>query len=334
LRVEPVALGGAYIPLGQTQQTARGLAHRRRVPRRLYGAERTVHDEPPSRERLIVVQRDVSRTHPTSVRRSAVPGRRSARPCKPVWSISQHERDATGCCTLAGMLRRLYEATWGRSVAWAYDWFMSSTENAGLRDRRRELLGSASGRCLEVGAGTGINLELWPDSVESLVLSEPDRHMAAQLRKHVARSGRPAQVVEAPGERLPFDDASFDSIAMTLVLCTAPDPPAVLREVRRVLKPQGRVLFLEHVRAEDPRLARWQDRLHGPWYVFGYGCNCNRDTLATIEASPLDVERVERGRMPKAPPIVRPMIWGVASPTEPAAGGEGPSALSDDRLAS
>jgi ubiquinone/menaquinone biosynthesis C-methylase UbiE len=82
--------------------------------------------------------------------------------------------------------------------------------------------------------------------------------MAAQLRKRVARSRRPAQVVEAPGEQLPLEDSSFDTVAMTLVLCTAPDPGAVLREVKRVLRPGGRLLFLEHVRAEDPELARWQ----------------------------------------------------------------------------
>jgi len=210
------------------------------------------------------------------------------------------------------MHRRLYEATWGRLVASAYDWFMSSSEEAGLRDRRRGVLRPASGRCLEIGAGTGLNLDLWPESVESLVLTEPDRHMAGQLRKRVASAGHPAEIVEAPGERLPFDDSTFDFVAQTLVLCTAPDPAAVLRETRRVLKPSGRLLFLEHVRAEDPKLARWQDRLHGPWYAFGYGCNCNRDTLATIAASRLEVEHVERGSMPKAPPIVRPMIWGVA----------------------
>ena len=210
------------------------------------------------------------------------------------------------------MRHRLYEATWGRLVAWGYDWFMSSSEEAGLRERRRELLRSARGRCLEIGAGTGVNLDLWPQSVESLILSEPDRHMSAQLRERVARAGRPAQVIEAPGERLPFEDSSFDSVAVTLVLCTAPDPAGVLVEIERVLKPSGRALFMEHVRAEDRTLARWQDRLHGPWYAFGYGCNCNRDTLATITASPLEVERVERGQMPKAPPIVRPMIWGVA----------------------
>jgi SAM-dependent methyltransferase len=210
------------------------------------------------------------------------------------------------------MLARLYQGTWGRIVAWAYDWFMSSSERAGLRDRRRELLRHAGGRCLEIGAGTGLNLEHWPDSIESLVLSEPDPHMGAQLRKRAARSERQVQVVEAPGERLPFEDSSFDSVALTLVLCTAPDPSAVLREVGRVLKPGGRLLFLEHVRAEDPKLARWQDRLHGLWYAFGYGCNCNRATLSTIEKSPLAVERVERGQIPKAPPIVRPMIWGLA----------------------
>jgi ubiquinone/menaquinone biosynthesis C-methylase UbiE len=218
------------------------------------------------------------------------------------------------------MLRRLYEATWGRLVARTYDRFMAATEKAGLTERRRALLAQASGRSLEIGAGTGVNLELWPGSIESLVLSEPDRHMAAQLRKHVERSGRPVQVVEAPGERLPFGDASFDSVAMTLVLCTAPDPATVLREVRRVLKPGGRLFFIEHVRSKDARLARWQDRLHGVWYAFGYGCNCNRDTGATIEASGLEVVRVEHGEMPKAPPIVRPMISGVAREAGPIAG--------------
>ena len=107
------------------------------------------------------------------------------------------------------MLRRLYRATWGRAVAWGYDRFVAATEDAGLRDRRRELLAPATGRCLEIGAGTGLNLEAWPALVEPLVLTEPDPHMAAQLRKRVARSPRSAEVVEAPGERLPFADAEL-----------------------------------------------------------------------------------------------------------------------------
>jgi ubiquinone/menaquinone biosynthesis C-methylase UbiE len=206
----------------------------------------------------------------------------------------------------------MYEAIWGRLTAAGYDWFMSQTEEAGLRETRRKLLAEASGRCLEIGAGTGLNLELWPESIEELVLTEPDRHMAAKLRQKVARASRRIEVLEAPGERLPFPDRSFDTVAGTLVFCTVPDPSAVLREVDRVLRAGGRLLFLEHVRADDPQLARWQDRLERPWYYFGNGCHCNRDTLATIEASPLTVERLEPGRMPKAPPIVRPMLWGRA----------------------
>src|SRR5918997_4421194 len=101
------------------------------------------------------------------------------------------------------MLRRLYEAAWGRLVAFGYDWFMSSSEEAGLRERRRELLREASGRCLEIGAGTGLNLPLWPQSIESLTLTEPDSHMAAQLRKRVARSDRPFEVIETSCEVIP-----------------------------------------------------------------------------------------------------------------------------------
>lgn len=203
---------------------------------------------------------------------------------------------------------RIYDATWGRMFAWGYDWFLSASEKAGLRDMRRELLAEARGRTLEVGAGTGLNADLYPDSVTELVLSEPDRFMAGRLRaKHPS-----AQVTEAPAEDLPFEDDAFDTVVVTLVLCTVPDPPSALREISRVLKPGGRFLFLEHVRADDPKLARWQDRLHRPWYLFGDGCNCNRDTLAAIEASPLTVERSERGSVPKAVPLVRPLLRGAA----------------------
>jgi SAM-dependent methyltransferase len=123
------------------------------------------------------------------------------------------------------------------------------------------------------------------------------------------------EVIEAPGEDLPFDDSSFDTVTLTLVLCTVPDPPAALREVSRVLRPGGRLLFLEHVRAEDSGLARWQDRLHGAWYLFGNGCHCNRDTLSAIDGSPLELERAERGEVPGAVPLVRPMVTGSALAT-------------------
>jgi ubiquinone/menaquinone biosynthesis C-methylase UbiE len=206
---------------------------------------------------------------------------------------------------------RIYDATWGRIFAWGYDWFLSGTEKAGLRDARRELLSQATGRCLEIGAGTGLNLDLYPPAVTELVLTEPSPHMAARLRAK-PQAGRAAEIVEAPAERLPFDDDRFDTAVATLVLCTVPDPAAALREIVRVLRPGGRLLFLEHVRAPDARLARWQDRLERPWQVFGAGCHCNRDTATAIEASGLRTERLERGEIPRAVPLVRPMIAGSA----------------------
>ena len=207
---------------------------------------------------------------------------------------------------------RIYDATWGRVFARGYDWFLSRAEEAGLRDMRRELLSEARGRCLEVGAGTGLNLDLWPEGLDRLVLTEPDTHMAKRLRRRAAEAGRSVEVVEAPGERLPFEDDSFDTVALTLVLCTVPEPSAALREIDRVLAPGGRLLFLEHVRSPEPKLARWQDRLHGAWYLFGDGCHCNRDTLATIESSPLEVERADPGEIPKSAPITKPMLRGTA----------------------
>jgi ubiquinone/menaquinone biosynthesis C-methylase UbiE len=208
---------------------------------------------------------------------------------------------------------RIYDATWGRLFAAVYDRGLKSTEEAGLRQMRRELLAEAKGRVVEIGAGTGANLSLYPDAVTELVAVEPDPHMAKRLREKLPDSARAATVVEAPAERMPFDDASFDTAVATLVLCTVPDPAAAIAEVTRVLKPGGRLLFVEHVRAQDPSLARWQDRLEKPWRFLGDGCHCNRDTVATISASSLTVADIDRGELPKAPPIVRPLVRGSAT---------------------
>jgi ubiquinone/menaquinone biosynthesis C-methylase UbiE len=207
---------------------------------------------------------------------------------------------------------QLYDATWGRLFTAFYDRAMASTEEAGLREMRRELLSGASGRTIEIGAGTGANLGLYPEAVEALALVEPDPHMVKRLEPRAEEAGRPASVVAAPAESLPFGDDEFDTAVFTLVLCTAPDPAAALREAARVLRPGGRLLFLEHVRAGDPGLARWQDRLERPWRFLGDGCHCNRDTVATLEASPLQVEQVEHGSLPKSPPLVRPLVHGSA----------------------
>lgn len=206
----------------------------------------------------------------------------------------------------------IYDATWGRAFAFGYDFFFARAERGGLRELRRRALAEASGATLEIGAGTGLNHDLYPAAVTELTLTEPFAPMARQLREKAAALSRPTTVVEAPAEALPFADDSFDTVALTLVLCTVPEPSRALAEIARVLRPGGRFLFLEHVRAPDPGLASWQDRLNRPWRVFGHGCNCNRDTLATIEHSPLTVERSERGRIPKMPPLVQPMLIGAA----------------------
>jgi ubiquinone/menaquinone biosynthesis C-methylase UbiE len=194
-----------------------------------------------------------------------------------------------------------------------YDRIVAANERAGFDDRRADLLAGARGATLELGAGTGLNLRHYPAAVTDLVLTEPDRHMARRLRDRVAAAGRAAEVVETPAERLPFEDGRFDTAVVTLVLCTVRDPERVLEEIARVLKPGGRLLFLEHVRAsEGPRLGVWQDRLERPWGWVAGGCHPNRDTIAALEASPLSVESADRGRMPNAPPIVRPLVAGSA----------------------
>lgn len=208
---------------------------------------------------------------------------------------------------------RIYDATWGRFFSAIYDRGMKASEEAGMREIRRETLSQASGRTIEIGAGTGLNVELYPGGVSELVLAEPDEHMLKHLRPKVPGWGRDVDVVQAPADRLPFDDDSFDTAVFTLVLCTVPDPAAALREAARVLRPGGKLLFVEHVRSQEPGLARWQDRLEVPWKFLGDGCHCNRDTVATIETSPFTIEQVERGELPKAPPLVRPLVHGTAS---------------------
>ena len=140
-----------------------------------------------------------------------------------------------------------------------YDRMLAGTERAGLMEMRRELLADASGRVLELGAGTGHNLECYTDAVTELVMTEPDPHMARRLRERLASQGRSvaaASVVEASAEDLPFDDGSFDTVVATLVFCTVEDPPRAVAEARRVLVEGGTLLYLEHVRAQSSRLAR------------------------------------------------------------------------------
>jgi ubiquinone/menaquinone biosynthesis C-methylase UbiE len=201
---------------------------------------------------------------------------------------------------------------WGRVFAAGYDRFMAGPEKAVLRAHRQQLLSRVSGRVVEIGGGTGANLPFYGEGVEELVITEPEEPMARRLERKLSGYRLPVRVVRAPAEALPLDDESFDFAVSTLVLCTVKDQSGALSEIHRVLKPRGELIFLEHVRADDPRLARWQDRLNGLQQRVGHGCNCNRDTLRGVQAAGFEVELLERDVLRKAPPIVRPLIVGAA----------------------
>jgi ubiquinone/menaquinone biosynthesis C-methylase UbiE len=209
---------------------------------------------------------------------------------------------------------RIYDATWSRIFSALYDRAFEASEEAGLRAMRGELLKQARGRVLELGAGTGLNLELYPrEGLDSLAVTEPDPHMFKQLRQRAAEVCAGAELVQAGAEELPFGDDSFDTVVVTLVLCTVPDQPAALSEISRVLAPGGQLLFLEHVRAHHPDLAKWQDRLERPWRFFGDGCHCNRDTVSAISAAGFQLGEIERDEFPKAPAIIKPLVSGRAT---------------------
>lgn len=196
--------------------------------------------------------------------------------------------------------------------ALVYDPFLWLGERAGMAARRRTLVAGARGDVLEIGAGTGLNLPHYPPGLSRLVLAEPVAAMAGRLRARVAKLGRKAEVVLAPAEALPFATGSFDTVVATMVLCTAQDPRAALAEVRRVLRPGGALLFIEHVRSEHARLARWQDRLNGPWSSFADGCRCNQPTLELLDEAGLAVTVRERAEWRGMPALVRPLVVGRA----------------------
>ncbi|MEA2410926.1 MAG: hypothetical protein QOC77_1487 [Thermoleophilaceae bacterium] len=201
---------------------------------------------------------------------------------------------------------------WGRLFAAGYDSFMKGPEQATLRAHREVLLAPLHGRVLEIGGGTGANLAFYPSAVEELVITEPEEPMARRLERKLPAHEINARVVHAPAEALPFEDESFDFAVSTLVLCTVGDPAKALGEIRRVLRPAGRLVFLEHVRADDPKLARWQDRLQPLQFRLGHGCHCNRRTLDNVTGAGFNVDELQRDTIKKAPPIIRPLIVGAA----------------------
>jgi ubiquinone/menaquinone biosynthesis C-methylase UbiE len=201
---------------------------------------------------------------------------------------------------------------WEHVFSAMYDPLLWIAERAGMSKRRENLLSRASGRVLELGAGTGLNLDHYPEEVEDLVLTEPAAPMVSRLERRAKRSGHDCTVMVAPAERLPFEDDSFDTVVSTLVLCTVDDPRRAIDEIARVLRPGGQLLFLEHVRSGSPRLARWQDRLHQPWHAFAAGCNANRATVDLLRESALQLQAVDHDRWSWMPVLVHPLAIGSA----------------------
>jgi ubiquinone/menaquinone biosynthesis C-methylase UbiE len=196
--------------------------------------------------------------------------------------------------------------------AMTYDRLMGKTEEAGVRDMRRRLLADAKGRVLEIGSGTGANLPWYGPEVESLTMTEPSTPMVRRLERRRTESGSAATVLRAPAEDLPFESGTFDVAVSTLVLCGVDDQPRALRELRRVLRPGGTLLFLEHLRAQDPEQARQQDKMNWLNRIV-VQCDCNRPTLDTIREAGFTVTAVEHTALPKSPPFVRPAVIGTAT---------------------
>jgi ubiquinone/menaquinone biosynthesis C-methylase UbiE len=205
------------------------------------------------------------------------------------------------------------ESRWDVVGAHIYDAFIARSEHRGMAARRAALLAHAKGTVLEIGAGTGTNLDAYP-SVDRLLLSEPAPSMRAQLSRRVARHGSDAEVLAAGAQALPLPTGSVDTVVSTLVLCTVPDVDSALTELVRVLRPGGRLLFLEHLHAPvGTALRRWQDRLVEPWAAFAMGCRCDRDIVGAIQRH-LTIKSLEDAHWLGMPRVVRPLVVGEATP--------------------
>jgi ubiquinone/menaquinone biosynthesis C-methylase UbiE len=186
-----------------------------------------------------------------------------------------------------------------------------SMERRWMGGRRRRLLAGARGAVLEIGGGTGANLPHYRD-VDRVIVTEPDPFMRRRLVRKLADARVPVEVSAAGAEELPFPDGSFDTVVSTLVLCTVQYQESALDEVRRVLRPGGRLLFIEHVRAAGST-ARWQDRLEPLWGWLHGGCHPNRDTVAAIEEAGFEIETFESFHPPVLLSSLTPHVQGSAT---------------------
>jgi SAM-dependent methyltransferase len=184
--------------------------------------------------------------------------------------------------------------------------------DAEIADHRRRLLAGLAGRVLEVGAGNGLNFPHYPATVTEVLAVEPEPYLRRLALAAAHKAPVPIRVVDGAAEALPAPDGAVDAVVTSLVLCTVTDLDQALVEARRVLRPGGVLRFYEHVRADDPRLARWQDRLERPWGWLVGGCHPNRDTVAAITAAGLRLVALDRFDLQAMPPPARPHVLGAA----------------------
>lgn len=193
-----------------------------------------------------------------------------------------------------------------------YDAFMERAEREALGGWRAALLADVEGEVLDLGAGTGANVPFWSPRVAHVVAAEPDPGMARRLRERVRGDAR-IEVVSTAAETMPFADASFDAVVSTLVLCTVDDLERSIAEIRRVLRPEGKLVFVEHVASENRPLRRFAQRALEPlWTPIAGGCHLTRRTHVALEQAGFRFESLTRESMRGALPIVRETVRGVA----------------------
>ncbi len=201
-----------------------------------------------------------------------------------------------------------------RFFAFIYDPMIAKTETACLQDWRKELLDSAYGTVLEVGAGTGANISFYPKQVDKLIISEPDEFMRKRLLEKLSNSSlKDSQVKSFGMEDIDLADNSLDCVVSTLVCCSVNSPHEALKQVYRVLKPGGLFLFMEHVAAENnPGRLKWQNRINPIWKRISGNCHTNRETEKYMLETGFTIKQITKASMRKAPAFVRPTIRGIA----------------------
>jgi ubiquinone/menaquinone biosynthesis C-methylase UbiE len=169
---------------------------------------------------------------------------------------------------------------------------------------RERLVAGARGRVLELGIGSGLNLPFYPRELDVLLGLDPSRELLQMAKRHSSWVHFPVELSEGQAEDIPLDDGAVDHVVMSWTLCSVADPARVLSEVRRVLRPGGSLLFVEHGRAPEPRVSRWQDRLTPAWRTLAGGCHLNRPIARLIEDAGLRLTELEMGYLLAGPRVL------------------------------